>query len=103
MLPFIFPNMSLFSLIFLLISPVWFSSDPEQLSKVCIYILLLVSSLLRCLSAEYLRNMIFIWIHFIFNLTSGLPDRAPLSTSCCVGASSAHRAIQSLLKIKKKR
>lgn len=51
---------------------------------VYIYILLLVSSLLRCLSAEYLLNMTFIWIHFIFNLTSGLHDGAPLSASWCL-------------------
>lgn len=94
-LPFIFPKMSLFSLIFLLISSIWFSSDPEQLSKVCVYIPLPVSSLLRCLSAEYLLSMIFIWIHLIFNLTSGLHDRAPLSASCCLGAPSVHRAIHS--------
>lgn len=96
-LAFIFPNMSLFNLIFLLISSIWFSYDPQQLYKVCIYSLLLVSSLLRCLSAEYLPNMIFIWILFSFNLTSGLHDRAALSTYFFLAASE-FKVFQSLWK-----
>lgn len=94
---FYLPKYIAFNLIFLLIFSIWFSYDPEQLYKVCIYSLLLVSSLLRCLSAEYLLNIIFIWMHFSFILTSGIHDRAALSTYSFLAASE-FRAIQSLRK-----
>lgn len=59
-LPFIFPNMSLFNSIFLLISSIWFSYDPEHCTR-CVYIVFCLFHLYR---DAFLHSICLTWFLF---------------------------------------